>query len=198
MPCATASCLQSDAGGLDDATTVDARAPEGDSGAQGDTAFVCPAPTCPIAPVNFVLTVADPSQFCVNDCDNWLSIEAADGGDLGSYGGSDGCGATLDCCYCHVYDGGCAEPGYACIGQSLTDAGLQETWNGLTATRGACGEQALACTFETCAPAGAYLAVMCVTESDAGSQLCDISGGTGRCVRVPFDYPSTAVVRGSL
>ncbi len=198
--CAGASCQDASTGLLADATLGDAGAPDGNTLAQGD-AYLCPSPACPTAPVAFELTVAgDPTRFCTSSCGSqWLSIRAADGGYLASSGGTDGCGNTLDCCECQVFDGGCAQTGYSCEGQALSDAGLRGAWGGQVSGISTCGAQNSECTFGTCVGPGSYVALMCATVSDGGALYCsDFFNSDEKCVTVPFVLPSAGVVRGTL
>jgi hypothetical protein len=55
--------------------------------------------------------------------------------------------------------------------------------------------------FSECAPAGNYVATMCVTDStgDGGPEACPFGViGTPKCVKVPFRFPDDAVVMGTI
>jgi hypothetical protein len=93
----------------------------------------------------------------------------------------------------------------------LGDAGMTDSWDGVyyvagTAADGSCpGSVPMACMTQECAPPGEYMAEMCACSGpDAPLWInpvppyslatCDHP----TCVRVPFLYPSPAVVEGTI
>jgi hypothetical protein len=83
-------------------------------------------------------------------------------------------------------------------------SGVDTTWSGESWSSGTfCGANRNACLSRMCAAPGRYLAHMCaymVDESDdAGALDCRQSASkTPTCVDVPFDYPMTKTVTGTL
>jgi len=92
--------------------------------------------------------------------------------------------------------------GFAC--SALPAEGIDGRWNGTAiAGQSSCSwsgsspPSPIACSVLECMPAGRYVATMCAYTS---SLECSNGPGDdrGTCVSVPFDYPTTSVVVGTL
>lgn len=133
---------------------------------------------------------------------NWLTIFCPAGNqiDLSPTGLTGG----ADCADC---TGGSFSYPIGSFWAALGDAGtMTQTWNGVFYAVGV-GCPGLiqepppvlegACLMPGCAPAGRYVARMCVCAPAAFSALSSTCSET-TCIEVPFDYPSTSVVFGTL
>jgi len=144
-------------------------------------------------PVTFRLRVQSGSDYCTNACGApWVSIYKT---------GSDqplviSRGCTTDCSQCQPV----ACPAIACIApQHVPHDGETLTWDGTAWQSSKCGPQNLTCTSPTCGtPPGRYIARMCAYKaaSDAGPYCMAVSAIT--CVDVPFEYPTSSAVEGTL
>ena len=126
----------------------------------------------------------------------WYSVSTADATPLQIFLPSS---ATTTCSACQsvLYPSG-----FSC--SSLPAGGVDARWDGTAiAGQSSClsseGSSAtrLSCSTRQCVPAGHYNATMCAFTS---AQSCgrDPIGDHGTCVSVPFDYPTTSVVVGTL
>ena len=179
---------------------VDGGQDGGDAGAPGE-AGSGDAAACAEASVKFVLTAAAGSAtgYCLgapgNCSGEWLSIRAADGGDLSLVAG---CIAQCGPCMAVACPNICAVP------TLLGANGATQTWDGTTYPHGTCGA-GLSCYDESCAPPGSYIATMCgyaTAGADASTAPgCSSGATTPTCTDVPFDWPpasGTATVQGTI
>ena len=93
--------------------------------------------------------------------------------------------------------------GYGC--SPLPDGGVTGGWDGIAVTGfGTCldssepgqGALSISCDETTCMPPGRYIVTMCVGCADARLRPAD--GGSSPCVSVPFDYPTSTEVVGTI
>lgn len=133
---------------------------------------------------------------------NWLTIFCPAGNQL--YLSPTGLTGGADCADCM---GGFFSAPVGSFWAALGDAGtVTQTWNGVFYAVGV-GCPGLiqepppvlegACLMPGCAPPGRYIARMCACAPAAFSPLSSTCSET-TCIEVPFDYPSTSVVFGSL
>jgi hypothetical protein len=155
---------------------------------------VSDAMTCPLGSVAFHLNVA-PGWLVATaglGC-SWLSLSCASSGSLPL---SVPDIAPVDCRDCASslpqFPIGCPVPSpTGDSGPSTFDQG----WNGVYYTGGpVCGStpDLRPCATPLCAPAGRYVASMC------GCRLADSGPCINTCTEVPFDYPSSRTVVGTL
>jgi hypothetical protein len=89
-----------------------------------------------------------------------------------------------------------------CVPEALPD-GVERTWDGTAATTAStCGNH-LSCERPAFAPAGRYIARLCATPGDVTTVdggFWDTCTATGpmECVDVPFDFPASSPVIGTL
>lgn len=156
-------------------------------------------PACTPTPVNFVMQSASVdagysysfSLGIPGDGVWWYSLAQADGGPLSIFPSEttcDACGLTA------------IAVGAAC--GALPDGGATATWDGALVTGNSMcswspggGEPAesISCNTTECAPPGRYIVTMCATKNVA----CPTPNGNV-CIDVPFDYPTTSDVVGTL
>jgi hypothetical protein len=91
-------------------------------------------------------------------------------------------------------------PGFPCIPMGTRFTGEQLVWSGVYYDSSTCGAGA-GCFIQRFATPGRYRAVMCATPGtlsapDGGQPVCAKEGP--RCVELPFDFPSSTVVEGTL
>jgi hypothetical protein len=85
------------------------------------------------------------------------------------------------------------------IGQSCSSVpagGVSVSWDG-TAVAGHSTCNGQSCDVTTCMPAGSYVATMCASGPGQGCNSGSASSGQ-TCLHVPFDYPKTKNVVGTL
>jgi hypothetical protein len=132
----------------------------------------------------------------------WYSVATADGAPLQIF-----LEPSVECEGCFVVGNLPVGPG-TCA--PLPDGGAAATWNGSIVT-GSSMCDAVSCQVTGCAPAGNYVATLCAYAlddclvGDAGDcpnanyeNACLASVDGGVCVSVPFEYPTTAEVVGTL
>ncbi len=161
-------------------------------------------PTCPtscttLGTVKFHLSVPSASAYVVStyswaaDSVNWFSVSSAAGNalqivpptaDIGQalyWAPSCSAGASLD-----------VVPLFG--QQSVGASGMDGIWNGTAySTTSTCTQAqygAVPCGDVLCAPAGKYVVKMCASTSDPNAPP--------QCVSVPFDFPGTPVVEGTV
>lgn len=179
------ACNAGIAEGPSDAS-VDATA-DADAGADGN------AP-CAAGSMTFHFRADPPASFCVGAADSctnvWLHILDAEGNERVV---DRPC--LADCDECQPY--GC--PASCAVPQHMTSGGVTRTWDGTTYASGTCGE-GLGCTRRQCIESGHYIARMCAYR-DLGTNgptgIC-ASAQTPTCTDVPFDWPPTSTVDGSI
>jgi hypothetical protein len=124
---------------------------------------------------------------------NWITLFTEDGGaQIDMLPASSAPGTGTDCATCS--GAGYSIPIGAFWGP-LGDAGVSQTWNGTVYAGSTCGATASACVAEESAQAGRYQARMCAcpaAELQAGFCVSSV------CTSVPFDYPGTTTVAGTL
>jgi hypothetical protein len=172
-----------DGGGARDGSAPTDGAPPGDGGKRGTP--------CTGAPAAFELTSTSGSAYCVGatDCNNtWLTLLRPDGSPLTT---ARDCIADCDECLAVGCTGACPQP------YNMPAGGLKGAWNGTHYIQSACGAERMQCALAQCAPAGKYIARMCVRRatSDGGPGGCQ-GVATPTCVEVPFEWPATGPVRG--
>jgi hypothetical protein len=169
------------ADGGNDATTTE-------TGAQTPTDAGGQPSAC--ATVQFALTAPagwtyGQSQDSNSSSINWLTIQTPAGATLDIEPAGDL--PLLDCRTC-------GPAGAIPIGsfwQQVPASGVVTgEWNGALYEPGTCGGHA--CLTPGCAPAGMYVAELCACANATGA--C----ATPTCVAVPFEYPSSSVMRGSV
>jgi hypothetical protein len=173
-------------------------------GAEGCSALppTCPTACAPLGTVQFRLyaPVADAgpysalTYFWASDAVSWFSVSTGAGDPLQVLPPTSDDGPGLDwapsCSACQSL--------LIAAGQTATpigDGGVSATWNGtsysLTSTCNEPGSGQVPCGDVLCAPAGSYVVKMCA--SPPGN-----SGDSDLCTSVPFDFPGTPVVVGTL
>jgi hypothetical protein len=157
---------------------------------------------CPLGPLNFELRVAAGStaQYCADFEDptthaTWLSIEDADGGMAVGPTTFDPLAWGANCSPCEAL----SEPPFENSVDIFDGAPVQLTWNAVYGTVSSCvpanGSASITCSAPVCLPAGSYVAKMC------GASSCPMQPGTSwsqTCVFVPFEYPTSAPIVGTL
>jgi hypothetical protein len=93
-------------------------------------------------------------------------------------------------------------PGSPCGPRTVQD-NEELTWDGTYYEASRCGPQAMGCWRKTFAAAGQYIAIMCATpgtisQPDGGGLLVCTKTGDLQCVEVPFTFPSSTPVVGTL
>ena len=93
-------------------------------------------------------------------------------------------------------------PGIACPSQGVPVTNVVMTWGGSYVGTSKCGDNR-DCYLWKYLPAGNYVAVMCATPGtldapEGGAWPTCTPTGAAQCVRVPFEFPSTNVVEGTL
>jgi hypothetical protein len=163
----------------------------------------CPTSCTPLGSVQFHLNVPANDDAGVvqaltymwaSDAVNWFSVAAADGGALQIVPPTaDNGPAELwapSCSACASIGGLAPLQG----GPSVGDAGVGGTWNGtdysMTSTCNQGQNGAVPCGEVLCAPAGSYVVKMCVEPLNGTS--------AEQCVSVPFDFPGTPDVSGTI
>ena len=127
--------------------------------------------------------VASTGYACDGDGHGWLQISAASGGTSTPIANNEPY-TPVDCCTCT----GVTFPlGTYCMPVSTT--GVTTPWDGTYWQPGTCGPSATACYFHVAAPAGSYVANMCTSTVE----LAPIG-----CTSVPFDYPGSSPVVGTV
>lgn len=126
----------------------------------------------------------------------WYAVAAADGTPLQIFlpaNAATTCGTCQNVLY---------PDGFSC--STLTTDGVDALWKGTAIVgRSSCpwsdGSVAstISCSTLECMPAGRYVATMCAYTSTSAC-VSDPRDGQGTCVSVPFDYPTTSVVVGTL
>ena len=172
--------------------------------------FVSDAGSCGTGVVTFRLDPGNgPWEYSISGDEepNWLALFSTSGMPLYTAPSEL---ATLDCSTC-------LQPWAIPIGYGtadLGDAGTEETWDGLffapddagTCSKAPGGPYGSGCVTPVCAPPGPYVAFMCACGSGApassglpSSYAYAVAACTNpTCVRVPFEYPSPAVVVGTM
>ena len=165
-----------DAGGTDGSTLVDS-----------STGGTCAGPSA-------VFTMTAKGSFCIGHAcqPTWLTILAPDGTELGlDYT----CGT--DCATCISRP---CPPGPCAIPFPVPAGGETTTWNGLYFTNETrtCNGASTTCYQARCAAPGRYTARMCgYARQDEGGPECT-TADTATCTDVPFDWPPTASVSGTI
>lgn len=97
----------------------------------------------------------------------------------------------------------CAPPG--CLGIDCPSRGesvsaQRLSWDGAVNVQSTCGAKMTSCSGRAYVRPGEFVARMCATPGTltAGAVPECVPSGPPECVDVPFEYPSSAVVRGSL
>jgi hypothetical protein len=163
-------------------------------GAAGAGGGTVDAGACVDSTVTFQFKAPGGGTWCLGQgCSTqWLSIRDSSGKSLVL---SNYCSSTCEACQMVGCPAICAMP------QPMPAAGTTTTWNGAVFSSGTCGSNAMSCLDKRCAPAGKYVAVMCAAavSSEAGDLLCaNTFDVKPTCVEVPFDYPSSASVVGTI
>jgi hypothetical protein len=154
--------------------------------------------------LTFQLTAPQPDLWIVSqgtDLPYWLTILDASGRGLPTDFLAVGCPSEpqapscVDCMGCiDLGPAWCACP----IGFFITPlgaAGAVQGWDGIAYTASSCGVPSMACTTLATVPAGDYAAQMCACP---GASPGNPYGWCTVCVTVPFHYPSSATVVGTL
>jgi hypothetical protein len=81
------------------------------------------------------------------------------------------------------------------LGQDGGPSSVEGWWDGTYYASGTCGPSASACMSYQCAPPGRYVALMRACPLASPDSPCE---GNVQCAQVPFDYPTSATVVGSL
>ncbi len=142
----------------------------------------------------FQLDVVGDTPYCdASGCDaSFLSITREDGTPVDIRGG---CVASCDDCRPIACPAACRPPG------TIGATGVTSTWNGTTFETSTCG-QGTQCAKTHCAAPGTYVAHMCGYPSkpqDGGvSGVCQAVTQTPTCTDVPFTWPPTGTVKGTL
>jgi hypothetical protein len=182
------------------ATTDDA----GTCGAYS-TAATSDGSECPSGTVQFTLDLGADSWWAGNSYDNasseanWLTIDCPSGTllpmEIAGYE------SLVDCSTCEATWSEAIGFGWALYG---VDAGsfsnsppIQGSWSGMYFTPGTCGPSATPCMNLQCAPAGRYVATMCVCGESAFDSMVDTCTSL-TCLHVPFDYPAPVTVTATL
>jgi hypothetical protein len=123
----------------------------------------------------------------------WLTVKDSSGSGLAR---ANNCGTP--CATCTPM--GC--PAYCAMPSELKVGGATTTWEGQIFVAGTCGAS-MSCQSPSCAAPGRYTAVMCAFPNPSPDGGLGLSCATGAaaaqtCVEVPFDYPGTATVSGTL
>lgn len=152
------------------------------------------------ATVDFELSAT--GSFCTGSpgtCDpTWLTILDGKGATLAH---ASSCATSCGDCQPVGCPANCPQP------STLPADGVRETWDGRIFTANTCkngGDGELSCFDLNCAPAGHYIARMCAfrVEGDGGVGPNACSGLSSSqkptCTDVPFDWPTSATVRGTL
>jgi hypothetical protein len=163
----------------------------GGGGTGGSTGHADAAVDCTAGTVNFHMTEASGTDYCVGvQCTiSWVSVKSMSGKVMSLSGG-----CLTSCDVCMPIACGAA----ACIApQHITPEGKTVTWDGTYQEPGKCGA-GITCQNKQCAAPGRYVATMCANRStsDAGAGGFCMADQTPTCVDVPFDYPSATTVEG--
>jgi len=157
--------------------------------AQADAPVSCDA-AMP-SPVKFRMKSAAGGDYCINNCAGlWVTIV----GGTKPVTLTHGCVTTCEQCTPIACDIACVPP------QHVKPEGETFTWDGTMWEQSKCGPQMFACVNQVCSvPPGRYTARMCANRAtgDGGTGFCT-SDPTPTCVDVPFDYPTSATVEGTL
>ena len=131
-----------------------------------------------------------PGSYCVGEgCGGtWISIATAAG---------DPIDLERDC----ITDCGACQP-VACPNlcaapRPTKPEGEQTTWDGTYWPKKTCGA-GISCADQACATPGKYVATMCATSNAIQTGGFCNGGGMSTCVDVPFVYPTSAIVEGTL
>jgi hypothetical protein len=155
--------------------------------------------------VNLVLEIAGSTTYCDNidgGCGVPLGvthITIADAARRPISTSSFLCG--VECSTCIMLPCPGAPGGPSGCGFSQPFSGTTVAWDGSYTATSICGAN-VACYEKRYAPPGQYTATMCATPghmalTDAGEDVC-INTGPVECVEVPFDYPGSGTVKGTL
>jgi hypothetical protein len=191
LPLALAACSGASAvdldGGVSDGATGD-----GGSGGEGGT-VPDGGGACSGQAASFQLTTKGP--FCrghAGDCSNtWLTILGPDGKALGF---DNLCGTDCATCLTKPCPNLCAAP------SPIPAAGVTEMWNGTyyTSETRVCNGVGTGCFQARCAVPGRYVARMCGYATVGGGGLPCTGAPTPTCTDVPFDWPTTGTVSGTI
>lgn len=153
--------------------------------------------TCTWPKIQFEFTVEPPSDYCVSSYEEYaIQILAADGQSITSLGGTI-CPDT-SCSACNPRICMVIAPEQHQVRSPTT-----RSWDGSYSSTNKCGVQNnVTCVVNRCVPAGHYIARYCVAPRGSLS-TCDETDETKflpatTCVDVPFDFPSSQVVRGRI
>lgn len=169
------------------------------------TAATSDGSECPSGTVQFTLNLGADSWWAGSSYDNasseanWLTIDCRSGTLLPmEIAGNE---SLVDCSTCEAT---WSEPigfGWALYG---VDAGsfsnpppIRGSWSGMYFIPGTCGPSATPCMNLQCAPAGRYVATMCVCGESAFDSMVDTCTSL-TCLHVPFDYPAHVTVTATL
>jgi hypothetical protein len=161
--------------------------------ARADAPVSCDAATP--SPVTFRMKKPDNTDYCVNLCNGmWITILPM--GSNVPLSVTRGC--TTTCAQCQPIACGAG----ACIPpQHVKPEGETFMWDGTLWETSKCGPMNFACVDQVCSvPAGKYVARMCAYHAtgDGGSGTICMFDPTPVCTDVPFDYPTSAPVEGTL
>jgi hypothetical protein len=157
-------------------------------------------PSCGSSSVTFEL-LPDPdggvlwtgsSEDTDSPSENWITLFTEDGGaEIDMVPASSTPGIGIDCTTCS--GAAYAIPIGYFLGQ-MGDAGVSQTWDGRTYTRGTCGGST-ACVTQGCAAPGRYEAHFCACPS---AEVTGTNCAATTCTSVVFEYPSSTPVAATL
>ncbi len=163
----------------------------------GDSSGESASPGSCLGSVNFLLVAASAARYCENlPCDfaSTVSVVGPGGQPLTTSREANDC-VLVDCAGCG--GGGCS--GACPAATPLPEGGVVASWDGTVWAPGnACGNN-VACSDQSCGPAGQYTAHMCAYgAADGGACFGSATPGPAVCVDVPFAYPAQGTVVGRL
>jgi hypothetical protein len=191
-----------DAGDAGDAGAATTSPPDAsvsiDSGSRKDAS----ADECPIGSITFVLETKT-GAFCTGPvalgCTNdspWINIFEASG-PLTTVVYAPSCGVT-NCGSCETES--C--PKHLCEAPIvIPPEGIQTTWTGVRYAGDTCkqnGSSLSSCQKAFCVAPGHYVARMCGYLADGDATTCGSASPTPTCTDVPFDWPMTSTLTGTL
>jgi len=147
--------------------------------------------------VSIEFTVAGSDSYCTqSSCGEAPSIDVEDSSGQSLFSVLASC-SSVSCETCSTSP--C--PGYACQIRGIPVTGAKLDWDGRYNVTSTCGG-GTSCVTYTYANPGHYTAKLCatpgkITGADAGAPQCETSGAA-KCGSVEFDFPSSAVVKGTV
>jgi hypothetical protein len=149
---------------------------------------------CVSSTVTFQIKAASGSWCLGQSCSTgWVSIRDASGNLVNR---SNLCQTSCDTCNMTL-----CPPLFCALPSPMLAAGAIETWDGTFFESSTCGANGRPCVAKGCAHPAKYTAVMCAAANpspDSGTGCSGVTAVQQTCVEVPFDYPPTAPVVGTL